>query len=199
HAKAMVHYDIKPVQFMLSDEGDLRLIDLGSVRHDGEEIKSGFQMTPGYIYLPAPRDGRLCFDSAADIYALGKTFASIMLRTVGMKGQEISAVMGAMTDEEEKGLTTMLSENNPKLGQMLHHYKARSDKSCLDTLKERLPGTSANKHFINEVVARCLSPTQEESEFKAPMLLKALLEYDTKRKSFLSRAQERLSKKKQIK
>jgi serine/threonine protein kinase len=178
HSRGRVHYDIKPVQFMVDNEGTLKLIDLGSVRYDGAEMTEAFQMTPGYVYLPDVRDGRMFYEKAADMYALGKTFASIMLRTAGMDGREISKIIRAMDDKGVKQLEQMMAEGRPESGDVLRQCKEKSDRDCIDVLK----GNKMHPYFINDIVARCLDPKAGEKEFTAPVLMSSLLEYDRKRK-----------------
>ncbi|MEV0970067.1 class IV lanthionine synthetase LanL [Microtetraspora glauca] len=72
HAKGLVHRDFNPNNIMVTEDGDLRLIDLETLAGTGERVTQAY--TPGYA-APEQVDGpRICTPQpATDLYSLGAT------------------------------------------------------------------------------------------------------------------------------
>jgi serine/threonine protein kinase len=76
HAEGLVHRDIKPDNLMLTERGEVKLVDLGIAKRIDEDqaiTQTGFSVgTPHYI-SPEQIRGQKDIDARADIYSLGAT------------------------------------------------------------------------------------------------------------------------------
>lgn len=107
HQKNFFHRDIKPSNIMLKPNGQLVLIDFGSIREISDtylvKIGGGLEVTSvisGGYTAPEQIEGKAIPQS--DFYALGRTFVYLL------------------TGESPANLP-----NNPKTGQLIWHDKAR--------------------------------------------------------------------------
>lgn len=73
HEVGFVHRDIKPSNMLLDREGILKIIDFNLSRPDDDAHTAGFVGTPGYAAPELYASGRVVFDAAVDVYALGVT------------------------------------------------------------------------------------------------------------------------------
>ncbi|MFC1741967.1 serine/threonine protein kinase [Nanoarchaeota archaeon] len=155
HSKNMVHLDIRPKQYMVTKNGILKLVDLGSVRNQGECWKKDLAtpMSIGYVPQPIPeRNGKKFYDWSYDIYALGKTIATFALASTGMDGKEISNLI---TKE--------------------------SDRRCMKVLCERvMPAYNhgTGRYLVNDIIARCLTPRHPDGNYTAADLKQSAAEFE---------------------
>lgn len=79
HGRGYVHADIKPSNILVSDEGEVKIIDLGQGCPIGT-VKKRIQGTPGYM---APEQAhRQTIDEKTDIYNFGATMYWVLVRDV---------------------------------------------------------------------------------------------------------------------
>jgi hypothetical protein len=93
---ALIHRDIKPDNIFLSEDGEVKLGDLGLAKSAGQTMgltMTGASMgTPHYI-SPEQADGKKDIDLRADIYSLGCTLYHMLSGEPPYKGESAMAVM----------------------------------------------------------------------------------------------------------
>jgi serine/threonine protein kinase len=173
HSKGKVHNDIKSVQFMVDYNETVKLIDFGSIGNHGEMMPGKIEFTPGYIFPLTRTEGIICHDRVLDIYALGKTFAGVILRTTELEKDAINeAVRGGFSEdnfvelEKRKGLLEAIVE-----------AKKKSDKTCVEALEKHLPPSTATIYFIDEIFMPCMDPRQGDWELTIDELRRRVIEF----------------------
>lgn len=80
HKRRVIHRDVKPGNFMLRDDGSVKLMDFGLARPAGASTLTATSATLGTPLYMAPEqwsDAR-CVDARADVYSLGVTFYRLL-------------------------------------------------------------------------------------------------------------------------
>ena len=79
HSRGFVHADMKPINLMVTDDGTVKIIDLGQACEIGT-VKKRIQGTPGYM---APEQAhRMAITPQTDIYNLGATLYWVLVGEV---------------------------------------------------------------------------------------------------------------------
>lgn len=80
----VIYGDIKPENFMVTQDGDIRLIDFGAALSGYGEIREG-QLTGTYGYCPPEQRAGKSISAASDVYALGVLAVYMLTGTDPMK------------------------------------------------------------------------------------------------------------------
>ncbi len=96
HAEGLVHRDIKPDNLMLTNRGEVKIVDLGIAKRVDEDqslTQSGTSIgTPHYI-SPEQIRGQKDIDARADIYSLGATLYHLVTGHTPFQGSSGPLVM----------------------------------------------------------------------------------------------------------
>ena len=96
HAEGLVHRDIKPDNLMLTNRGEVKIVDLGIAKRVDEDqslTQSGTSIgTPHYI-SPEQIRGQKDIDARADVYSLGATFYHLVTGHTPFQGTSGPLVM----------------------------------------------------------------------------------------------------------
>lgn len=95
YKQGIIHRDIKPANIMLSDRGEVRIVDFGLAKFMGEntyQTQAGMVMgTPRYM-APEQSQGREV-DYRADIYSFGATFYHVLAGRTPFDGESGVQIM----------------------------------------------------------------------------------------------------------
>lgn len=106
----IVHRDVKPENFLISDEGIVKLCDLGisKVSTDASLTQTGHTLgTPHYI-SPEQARGAHDIDSRADIYSLGASWYHLLSGKTPFEGPTAAVIMTKHITENPKPITTLV-------------------------------------------------------------------------------------------
>lgn len=97
HQQGLIHRDVKPKNLMITNEGVVKLADMGLAREMRDYVTATAEAgraygTPYYI-SPEQIRGEIDIDARADIYGLGATFYHMVTGKVPFDGTTPSAVM----------------------------------------------------------------------------------------------------------
>ncbi|MCC7406560.1 MAG: serine/threonine protein kinase [Phycisphaeraceae bacterium] len=97
HKAGFIHRDVKPKNIMITDDGVVKLADMGLARavsdREAAEAEQGKAFGTPYYIAPEQIRGELDVDYRADIYSLGATFYHLVTGKVPFDGPNPSAVM----------------------------------------------------------------------------------------------------------
>ncbi len=108
--QGVIHCDIKPDNLMLTEDGEVRLADLGiarTVASRGAKVKQegGVLGSPHYM---APEQARgEAIDRRVDIYSLGATFYRLLAGRTPFTGKNAREIMEKQVYEEPPGLRSL--------------------------------------------------------------------------------------------
>jgi len=97
HARGLIHRDVKPKNIMISNDGEVKLADMGLAREtaDMEAAQSEAGKAYGTPYYIAPEQirGSIDIDERADIYGLGATLYHMVTGRVPFMAEDSAEVM----------------------------------------------------------------------------------------------------------
>jgi serine/threonine-protein kinase len=97
HALGLIHRDVKPKNLMITQDGTVKLADMGLARemrdYETATAEAGRAYGTPYYISPEQIRGEIDIDARADIYGLGATFYHMVTGKVPFDGTTPSAVM----------------------------------------------------------------------------------------------------------
>ncbi|MFO0827736.1 MAG: serine/threonine-protein kinase [Phycisphaerales bacterium] len=128
HEKGYVHADIKPTNVMVTDDGTVKIIDLGQACAIGT-VKKRIQGTPGYM---APEQAhREAITPATDLYNFGATMYWILMGevipTAMPPKEDQSGLYKGAIERERIPLPVAPHERNPAI----HHLLSKQVLECI--------------------------------------------------------------------
>jgi serine/threonine-protein kinase len=118
HGAGLVHRDLKPDNFMITKQWQLKLVDLGLAKKLDEDLfltATGFSAgTPHYI-SPEQIEGRRDVDARADIYSLGGTMFHMLTGQPPFAGSASGKVMSLHLQAERPDPRALRPELSPSI------------------------------------------------------------------------------------
>ena len=103
HARGLIHRDIKPENVILTNDGHVKLADLGLARLTADEkwamSEAGMAIGTPYYISPEQVRGQVDVDIRADIYSLGATLYHMITGRVPYDGETPTEVMRKHVDK----------------------------------------------------------------------------------------------------
>ncbi|HMB03949.1 MAG TPA: serine/threonine-protein kinase [Isosphaeraceae bacterium] len=103
HQRGLIHRDIKPENVILTNDGGVKLADLGLARLTADEkwamSEAGMAIGTPYYISPEQVRGQVDVDIRADIYSLGATLFHMVTGRVPYEGETPSEVMRQHVDK----------------------------------------------------------------------------------------------------
>jgi serine/threonine protein kinase len=162
HSKGIIHRDIKPDNLMISEDGVVKIGDLGLARRMDEKIgpseEGAVIGTPHYI-APEQVMGRPA-DFRSDIYSLGSTAYRMLAGTTPYQALGIRDLVSLKVKEDPKLLHEISPDVPRSLSDCVHRMMARDPERRFKTAKE----VSA----ALETVSRELSGEGEDASLPVP-------------------------------
>jgi serine/threonine protein kinase len=181
HRNGMVHRDVKPANLLLTDEGVIKVADLGLVKIpdladldtvDDDSSMSGLQSgtqvtmqgtavgTPAYM---APEQGvdATAVDHRADIYSLGCTLFYMLAGRAPFEGSVVSEVLEQHAKQPLPSLVQINSRVPAALQSIVEKSMAKRAEDRYATLSEMIVDLEA---FLGVSADGKFSPTSEQAD-----------------------------------
>jgi serine/threonine protein kinase/tetratricopeptide (TPR) repeat protein len=103
HSKGIIHRDIKPSNLILDGDGQLRILDFGLARLEGQKsltLTGEFLGTPLYMSPEQARRKKIPVDHRTDIYSLGTTFYELLTLEPPFQGKDHQDTLSQIIERE---------------------------------------------------------------------------------------------------
>jgi eukaryotic-like serine/threonine-protein kinase len=175
HSKGLIHRDLKPENVILSDSGELKIMDYGITRELSNNMtRTGTAMGTLLYMSPEQLEAKKSLDHRADIYSLGVIFYRLLSKRdphgLGNKAEYVQ-VMEARLKKNMRQVPGLKDEKlNNLLKRMLSVDPNQRPKDCQVLLSElkKLPGAPSNiKKLLAGLVKESHKPAQKKPKAQA--------------------------------
>lgn len=158
HGKKLVHRDVKPGNVMVSDRGEVKLMDFGIVREmDSDLTRTGaFLGTPSYMSPEQFLGDEIT--AASDVFSLGVVLFELLTGEKPFKADSEASLSKKVRTEREPKIRGLNSQVPRRLANAAHncmkkdpHKRSTTERLVLDL--EKFLGTRSREKERNEVAA----------------------------------------------
>ncbi len=169
HKAGIVHRDIKPENLILTDQGELKVGDLGlakQIQDDNMSLTvSGVVMGTPYYISPEQIRAARSVDSRTDIYSLGATLFHLVTGVIPYRGTSSAEIMSKHLTEPLPWPQTIRADLSESLCRVIYKMMAKDPDERFQTMEE-----------VNEVLA--LLQTGQTEQVNASVQVPEHLEED---------------------
>lgn len=158
HRKGIIHRDLKPANIMISEEGEVKIMDFGIARIRNSQRLTQHGKSVGTLEYMAPeqiqgKEG----DELSDIYATGNILYELLCGHPPFKGDTDYHLMKAKLEEKPPPDPELISKTSPALQQVI--FRALEKKPA-----NRFPSVSAFKAALIKSIPSVLPGEAELAE-----------------------------------
>ena len=129
HKKNVVHRDIKPANILITDEGDIKIVDFGvaKVRDSIDTMSSGIFGSP--LYMAPEQIEEKQVGPSTDLYALGIVLYEMLSGEKLFEAENVHTLMYKILNQEPKSLHSIGVEHAEMLQPVLNMALAKDPES----------------------------------------------------------------------
>lgn len=172
HAAGVIHRDIKPNNIMITDDGEVRVLDMGIARLlDPDSKASNSNLTRHVAGLGTPEvmppeqwADASSVSPASDIYSLGCTFFFLLIGKMPFTGESMHSLMSAHLTEAPPAVHQLRKDVPPEVDQVIRKMLAKEPKDRYQSCTELL--TDLNQVGGGPVTGRRRRPTVDNGNHR---------------------------------
>jgi serine/threonine-protein kinase len=158
HEQGFIHRDVKPKNIMITNDGTVKLADMGLARavtdREAAEAEAGKAYGTPYYISPEQIRGEIQIDFRADIYALGATAYHMVTGRVPFEGANPSAVMRKHLSDDLEPPDHINESLSSGFSEIIEVCMAKSAKKRYGTTEDLLHDLQAVSRGEPPIIAR---------------------------------------------